>query len=249
MCEYSTYQVARKAGIHTNTVRLYESWGYISKVPRKENGYRKFSKIHMEQVLLVRKLLLFTWISGDIRDVALLVIRFAAVKNFSDAINRNYHLQQIIKNELRKAKEAIRIVEQWNKRKEKEKSSFCFHISEAAKRVGISPDTLRHWERNRLIQIPRNTANGYRLIGTDELERLKVIRVLRQSGYSIMSILRMVYALDSMKEVSIRKLLDTPSQYEDVLFATDKWMTKLKELYRITEELVLRLDKLQKKAI
>jgi len=39
---YSTSQIAEIAGLHPNTVRMYEEWGLIQKPERKKNGYRVF---------------------------------------------------------------------------------------------------------------------------------------------------------------------------------------------------------------
>lgn len=35
---YSTSQIAEIAGLHPNTVRLYEEWGLIQKPERKKTG-------------------------------------------------------------------------------------------------------------------------------------------------------------------------------------------------------------------
>ena len=35
-----TSEVAAAAGVHPNTVRLYEQWGFIPPVPRGPKGYR-----------------------------------------------------------------------------------------------------------------------------------------------------------------------------------------------------------------
>jgi len=47
---YGTSEIAKMMGIHPNTVMLYEKWGYIAPVPRKENGYRVYTEIHLEQI-------------------------------------------------------------------------------------------------------------------------------------------------------------------------------------------------------
>lgn len=54
MKQYRTAEVAALAGIHPNTVRLYEQWGLIPKPKRKENGYRVFNELHVQQIQLVR---------------------------------------------------------------------------------------------------------------------------------------------------------------------------------------------------
>ncbi len=47
-----TSDIAREIGVHPNTVRLYEERGYISSVPRAENGYRRFTSRHLEEMRL-----------------------------------------------------------------------------------------------------------------------------------------------------------------------------------------------------
>jgi len=54
MRTYSTSEIAGIMGIHPNTVMLYEKWGYIAPVERKENGYRVYTETHLDQMKLVR---------------------------------------------------------------------------------------------------------------------------------------------------------------------------------------------------
>ncbi|MBP3888441.1 MAG: MerR family DNA-binding transcriptional regulator [Cellulosilyticum sp.] len=41
---YSTSQIAKMVGVHSNTVRKYEEWGLIQIPQRKENGYHVYNK-------------------------------------------------------------------------------------------------------------------------------------------------------------------------------------------------------------
>ena len=47
--EYFTGQIAKIAGLHPNTVRLYEEWELIHKPERKSNGYHIYNDIHIKQ--------------------------------------------------------------------------------------------------------------------------------------------------------------------------------------------------------
>ena len=47
MTTYKTGEVARKIGIHPNTVRLYEALRLIPKPERAANGYRIFTDFHI----------------------------------------------------------------------------------------------------------------------------------------------------------------------------------------------------------
>ena len=40
-----TSDMAKAAGIHVNTVRMYEQWGLIPPVERSPSGYRRFKEI------------------------------------------------------------------------------------------------------------------------------------------------------------------------------------------------------------
>ena len=54
MKNYSTSEIAKIIKVHTNTVILYEKWGYIEPVKRKANGYRIFTQRHLEQMKIVK---------------------------------------------------------------------------------------------------------------------------------------------------------------------------------------------------
>jgi DNA-binding transcriptional MerR regulator len=89
---------------------------------------------------------------------------------------------------------------------------------------------LRNWERNGLIEVPRDPRNGYRLYGAAEIGRLRVIRTLRRANYSLMAILRMLLNLDQGKKEDLRQVLDTPRPDENVYSAADQWLSTLAEL-------------------
>ncbi|MEW6243936.1 MAG: MerR family DNA-binding transcriptional regulator [Bacillota bacterium] len=78
MRTYRTSEVAKRCGIHPNTVRLYEELGLIPQVPRAGNGYRAYSRLHLEYVLLVRDAFQSTWLGGAIWEKALAVLQLSA---------------------------------------------------------------------------------------------------------------------------------------------------------------------------
>jgi DNA-binding transcriptional MerR regulator/quercetin dioxygenase-like cupin family protein len=58
-------------------------------------------------------------------------------------------------------------------------SSPGFSIGEVSRAVGLAPQTLRLWERERLVR-PRRTGRGYRLYSEDDVKRLREIKQLRK---------------------------------------------------------------------
>ena len=51
---YTTKHIAEQAGIHVNTVRFYESIGFLTPPERDKNGYRMFTALHVDECKLIR---------------------------------------------------------------------------------------------------------------------------------------------------------------------------------------------------
>jgi methanogenic corrinoid protein MtbC1 len=57
-------------------------------------------------------------------------------------------------------------------------------VKRAAEQIGISPDTLRAWERRYAVVEPRRTPGGYRLYDEGALRRLAAMKALVDQGWS-----------------------------------------------------------------
>ena len=57
--------------------------------------------------------------------------------------------------------------------------SVGFSIGEVAQAIGLAPQTLRLWERERLIK-PRRTDRGYRIYTEPDVDRLREIKQMRK---------------------------------------------------------------------
>lgn len=64
-------------------------------------------------------------------------------------------------------------------------NSNSYRIGKVSKMTGITPDTLRVWERRYSAVEPERTQAGGRLYTTDDIERLKLIKKLIDNGDSI----------------------------------------------------------------
>lgn len=58
-------------------------------------------------------------------------------------------------------------------------------IGEVATRAGVGIDTVRLYERLQLLPAAQRTASGYRMFGTDDLERLRFIRRAKTLGFTL----------------------------------------------------------------
>lgn len=231
-----TSDIAREIGVHENTIRLYERWGLLPPVPRKANGYRVFNETHLIQLKLIRLALGCTWIGGKIRRVAYSVIRAGAAGDWELAADKAEQHLKMIKAERRRAIKAADVLAQWAREPIHDGEGFL-SIGEVARLLDVSTDMLRNWERDQLIAVPRSS-NGYRLYSRREIDRLRVIRMLRRARYSTMSIMRMLRQLDQGKDIDVRLALDTPDPQEDLVTASDKWLTSLHEVEERAQELL-----------
>lgn len=59
------------------------------------------------------------------------------------------------------------------------------HITEAARRLGISTRTIRFYEEKGLLTFSKDPINGYRLFTRHDLLRLETVLVLREAGLSL----------------------------------------------------------------
>lgn len=58
-------------------------------------------------------------------------------------------------------------------RKNSEAPSETLTVSQAAARLGVSPTTLRNWDRSGKLKPHRHPINGYRIYANAEIEALK----------------------------------------------------------------------------
>jgi len=242
-----TSQVAGAVGVHPNTVRLYEEWGFLPPVPRSSGGYRMFTEAHLDQMRLARAALHGDYPGRPIRQSALELVRTAASGDLGGALEQAYHHLALVQAERAQAEVAAGLLERWAQGVAADATVTPLHIGEAAQMLGVTTDVLRHWERNGLIRVPRSPQNGYRLYGAPEFSRLRVIRMLSRAGYSTMAILRMLLHLDQGSAGDLRQLLDTPRPDEDVYTAADRWLSTLAGQEDRALDLIAHLERMIQK--
>lgn len=222
---YTTNQVAKLIGIHPNTVRMYEDVGLISKPMRKENGYREFTNLHIEQFKLARTALRIEVLQNGLRKKAVSIVKLSASCEFDKAIILTEEYIYSLQNEIRNANEAVEIVKELLEGDVQENKQ-ALRRKDVSKMLGISMDTLRNWEMNGLFKVKRKE-NGYRVYTDDDIRKLKVISSLKCANYSLSAILRMVNELDRNSKADIYAVLNTPNRNEDIISACDKLIISL----------------------
>ena len=245
MKQYKTIDIARRIGIHVNTVRLYEKCALIPKPERLPNGYRVFTDLHIEQFKLARAALRVEVLQNGLRKQAVNIIKVSAAGHYGEAAALTRRYIQQVDQERKNAEEAIQITRKILAGLDgKEHTGIYFTRKEAADFLGVTIDTLRNWELNGLFTIKRRE-NGYRVYSEKDIQRLKIIRSLRCANYSLAAILRMLRAINDDPAANIRTVIDTPNEDDDIMKACDKLLTSLSEARKNAVYVAGQIEKMQ----
>ncbi len=240
---FRTSEIAKELGVHPNTIRLYETWGYLTDVPRGSNGYRQYSAWHFEQARLVHLTLRWPYL-GD-KSLLIQLVRSAASGDLGMAMELAYQYLARVRMEKTSAEAALEFLERWAAGYRMDSSPQKMHIRQTARRLNVTVDMLRNWERNSLIRVPRDPENGYRLYSSAEFGRLRVIRMLAQSGYSQLAILRMLQAFDSGQADGLREALNLPPEEDaEIQIIADRWLASLVELEERAQAIIHQIGRM-----
>jgi DNA-binding transcriptional MerR regulator len=241
---YRTSELARAVGVHPNTVRKYVEWGLLPPVERSPTGYRLFTQHHLDCLRLARTIYSAEYPGREIRASGNKIIQSAVSGDWNEALEKaRDHLASVCE-ELDLASAAAALLEHWVKSKPPKANDKPLSIGEVSKLLGVSRDKIRNWERNGLITVSRSAYNSYRLYRQQDIERLQIIRMLTQAGYSHMAILRMFIELDKGNTLTLRKVLDTPREDEDIFSAADHWLTSLRGQERMAHQVIGMIEDL-----
>ncbi len=255
----STEKIAKAVGCHANTVRLYEKIGFISPVTRSPKGYRLYEDYHLDQMRLARLAMEGVYPGPNIRAALVDVVKQAAAQEWTDAVDLAYRCQSTVRLERELAESAVAFLESWAKGKVDPVPGAPLQIRDVAKLLSLTTDVIRNWERSGLLTVPRSKTNRYRQYGAAEVGRVRVIRMLRQAGYSPMAILRMLIEYDKRagQELlfargsdlghALRHALDTPRADEDVILAADRWLSTLEEQENRAQQVIDLLCAMQER--
>lgn len=197
---------------------------------------------------LVRTAFKGSWLGGSIHHKALSVLELSATGKYEEALEAAREHFALIRGEREKAEIAAGILETWAAGKNAPGSFKGTYRNTGAvvELLAVTPDMLRSWERNGLISVPRDPENGYRIYGGNELDRLYVIRALRKARFSLMSIRHMFNQYDRGVRKGLSGILDQlPPEEDDIVFNTNRWLTKVRGIEASARELIDRLERIK----
>src|SRR6266446_7889399 len=108
------------------------------------------------------------------------------------------------------------------------------HIGSVAKKIGLTPDAIRFYERSALLPRPPRTEGGFRQYGESDIETLAFIRRVQSLGFKLSEIRRLLRLRGNRLQpcAPVRRRLE--ERLSDV-------QRKLTDLHKLKDELRLAL--------
>lgn len=107
----------------------------------------------------------------------------------------------------------------------------ALQIGEVSARAGVSIDTVRYYDRKKLITSISRTTGGFRLFQPEIIERIKFIKQAQEMGFSLDEIRELLISGDGINECRrVRNLLRVK------LDEIDARMKKLREFRQTLQE-------------
>lgn len=246
MKKYTTIELAKIYHIHPNTIRLYERLNYISIPERAANNYRIFTELHIFQIKICRCIFGYPFTNRNIRNAGNEVMWASARQAWSIGKQNAERYIQIIEQEIKIARRTAIILNQWantvTTQKDTDNDSYLSR-KKVADRFAITVETVRNWERNRLIVSIKKGEKGEQLYSSSDSNKISIIYMLIQAGFSIAAIQRSLTMYENGHTNEIVTALNNP-QYEELVSVGDRWIHELERLNTAAQTIPSIFDKI-----
>ncbi|MFI6097157.1 TioE family transcriptional regulator [Lentzea sp. NPDC051213] len=168
--------LAREHGISTQAVRNYEQDGFIPPAARTESGYRVYTEVH---AAALRAFLALIPAFGHAR--AGQIMNAAHADELDDVllmIDRGHEQLLRDRETLDSVSRAVHDLTDF------EPVLQPRSIGELARRLGVTPATLRAWE-DASILTPDRESTGYRVFRAEDVRDAELAHLLRRGGYPL----------------------------------------------------------------
>ena len=120
-------------------------------------------------------------------------------------------------------------------------SSRTYRIGEIAQQTGVSVETLRYYEKRRLLNAPPRTEGGFRLYSDDAVQQVKFIKQAQSLGLTLDDVQQLLIGRQRRPAVaSCRRVRDLLTRrIEDI----DARIKELREFRRTLNEHLVACDR------
>ncbi len=229
---YRIGELSRITGVKAGTIRFYEKCGYVGPVGRSANNYRIYEERHIFQVR-VCSLVFGGFVNRRLRRESLKVLDAAARWDMAAYAKETANYRRAVEEDIVRTEKAIAIcMEQMGQDTEKD---VRYTKKQAAAILGTTPEAIRNWERNGLLGLFEPYQK--RFYGQELINRMYVIRLLLDTGYSMMAIRSFMQEYTSGRAGKAEMLLLNPRENEELLYRSDRYLEALQQLREKTLQL------------
>src|SRR5678815_3668281 len=107
-----TIDIAREIGVHPNTIRLYETHGFLPEIPRGTNGYRLYTRAHIEHARLAYLAMSWPYLVAH-KLLLITLVKSAAGGDLGLAMELAFQYLAHVRIERTFAESAIDFLERW----------------------------------------------------------------------------------------------------------------------------------------
>ena len=233
--------MAKTTGVKEGTIRYYERCGFLETVDRLSNGYRVYTEHHLYQVKICQ-LVFCGFVNRKLRKVSMNLIAAAKEWNLNVYETVAAEYQKAIQEDIERTRKVIEIA--IDKTSLRQLSSTQYTKKQAAILVGTTEESIRNWERNGLI--PQAVPYQKRYYSQAIINRMHVIRLLLDTGYSIMAIYQFLQKIDSGEYSDAKNTLIKPDENEDLQSRADYYLQALLYLQQKADDLYSLLAEMKK---
>ncbi len=219
---YRIGELSRLTGVKAGTIRFYEQCGFVGPVERTSNNYRLYHRRHIYQVRVCR-LVFGGYVNRRLRRESRRVLDASARWDLEAYGEAAANYQRAVEADIAGTRKAIAIcMEQMS---QEEGEDRCCSKKQAAAMVGVTPEAIRNWERNGLLG--QHEPYEKRFYGQALINRMYVIRLLLDTGYSMMAIKSFMQECDSGQLKNAERLLISPEESEELRYRSDRYLEAL----------------------
>ncbi|WP_053738358.1 TioE family transcriptional regulator [Nocardia sp. NRRL S-836] len=168
--------LAREHGISTQAVRNYERDGFIPAADRTESGYRVYTEVHA--AALRTFLALVPAFGHAVAGQIMNAVHTGSLDDVLTTLDRGHHRLLRDRETLDSVSRAVADLT------DVEPVARPCSIGELARRLGVTPATLRAWEEAGVLT-PRREATGYRVFSAADVRDAELAHLLRRGGHPL----------------------------------------------------------------
>lgn len=240
---YRISEISALTGVKAGTIRFYERCGFLEKAERLPNRYRVFNRHHIYQIRICR-LVFGGFVNKHLRRISMSVIEAASRWDLVAYEDATHRYKKAIEDDIVRTENVILIAMNRMEYDSESAADKLYTKKQAAEMLGVTPETVRNWERNGLIY--GGPPYQRRFYGEADMNRMYVIRFLLDTGYSMMAILRFLTEYEVGEEQKAMRLLFGTEAGEDLKYRADRYLDTLRQLRKKANTLCELLEEMKK---